>query len=309
MKNNYFTEEAVELCEAILQTTRPTEEWGVVNIIKSVKSLNDDRAFNSISHPEIPMGYYYVYDEVPQFLLDEGVFCGLDTDGAWYLKQGYYVFNGSGDEDWQFERESVSEGLTLMATKKGWINKTVDKKKINNLELWGIPDLGIQVFVNSFTQETYEDMNLGMVTHIVSKGPSGRHHLIALFDRKRMQSFVNLYKGNAPVFDEKSGMLLFLGKDMKFTGQQAQLVKVLVENINSTVSYKDIFEIISGKNYEKELARNEGKVPSIHNPIKNDFKNARKKIYKKDSGLCESLVLVERNGIGMFVNQANPKSD
>ena len=278
MKTN-FINDAVELCESILESTSPDNEWGVINLVRSGKSERVERVYNSVTSSHIPQSYYYNYDDIPQFLLDRGVFCGLDSSGAWYVEIGDYypIYN---DDEWLTEsKDQVFYGLTVLATKKRWINKGISIDQMNSPGLFNIMEHAIKVLVNDYRRvKSVDEFEANDKRGWIHDGPKGRYHITALIDKKKMRKFLLEIRNNSPVFNEQSGEFTFRGEKLAFSGEKnIAAVKLLVEKINSRVSKKEFYESGGDTNYEQH--KNAENLTKINDALSKRFGEIKRKIY------------------------------
>jgi hypothetical protein len=296
---NTFIEDAILLCESILDTTDPSYDWGVVNLVRSADIYRKERIFTSLTYPQIPASYYYSFFEIPKFLSKKGVFVSSCYEWCWFVGKGYYLANSNDPEI--VDRDQVIDDLTFEASRRGWINKGF-KKNLWLDSSWNIPDEIIEVIVKYTKSVQFEDpYNEGKIKYEKrADGPQDRYNEVMLFDRTKMEQFLLQQKQLSPVFIDSSNQVAFLGETITFTGEQTKMVKILIENINSIVSWENLFNN-SGRDYQAELKSHDGKVGKLHESLINIYKEVRKKFYQNKT-LDSSLAFVQHNGFGIFID-------
>lgn len=80
MKNEEFINDVVDLAQSLLKAFPPNKEWIVVNLAKDIHK----EAVKPLE-PYIGSILYYHFDNVPEFLREQGVFLAI-TEGKWFVK-------------------------------------------------------------------------------------------------------------------------------------------------------------------------------------------------------------------------------
>ncbi len=295
MKSNSFLEEAVSLCESILEVTPPNGEWGIINLVKKLMKDGDDTFFKSSKYSELPIGFYFAFDQIAEYLQGSEVFLGIDNSGMWFKRIAKFCYNTE-KEEWPNKEKQILMRLTYLATKKGWINKGI---KID--ELWETIDVDIDVFENTAHEVWTDYFSSGVDTTWANYGPDNTTHLVALYDRSAMEKFVNKHRGYTPHFDVQTESLRFLGEVVEFSGEHSKVARALIENVNSIVSWEDLC-LLDGVKYNDEV-KLLGNATNVHDPLRGKFKYIKAKIYANPI-LTKNLHLLEHGGFGMFVNQS-----
>lgn len=240
-------------------------------IVNIGKSSN--LSFYFTKYPNISTVYGYKYDYVPCFLENEGVI-EAKVPHRWFT------------EITESEIPN-NDSITRVAHLKGYLN---------HLESTN--------FYSRYSQ-TQPKNNFGPYT------VGGQFSI--LVNVRKMYDFCEKYldtPDRIPKFNEATKCLEFLGESLLFIGKAEQnSLKLLLSNLNSIVSKQDFFE--SGGNassYADAVKRRRQTL--IHDPLEKRFIKIKKRIMA-NKRLGVSLVLVQQNGFGMFLNNKamSPKPD
>lgn len=259
---NEITKDALKLASNILKSLLPDEKLPVVNI-----AIDDRDTFTLEGYTSIPQSFGYRYDKTSILLKLHGVFEG-ETIGWWYvgtIKMSSYLRKVLPDE------LSMDDNISEIARKKGYIDK----------------DEAVQYYYNVSKEDT---------------GPKMHGQAAILINRQKIEDFISWCNSLKPIFNDETNYLEFLGEKVLFEGAlEKKCVKLLIKHINSTVSYKEFYEV-RDKDYKAEVAEF-GKTIS-DDPSRVMFKRIRVKI-KRNKKLKEVLILKESGGFGMSVKKDN----
>lgn len=262
---NGLVQDALKTANYILNSLTPYDEWVIVNLCK----VTNNPAFTYPTYPEIPTIFGYSFDKVPEFFIKEGVIEAKTFD-KWYSGLTIVPYYGSQKHDGL----PIYDGITKIARNKEYINKS---NRVGYYEKW---------------KRDYVD-----------DGPGGVEHYSALINVKKLREFVRWYGNQSPKVDIKNGHLYYLKFVLPFNGdEKIKAVKLLVDNINSIVSYKEFYEIREGTNYDKDSIKQKSR---IHNSLESMFKTIKSEL--KKSELKNYLIMVQQDGFGMFINYIKPE--
>ncbi len=134
----------------------------------------------------------------------------------------------------------------------------------------------------------------------VSMGPRVAGQYSILVSVKAMMVFYNFQMNLAPKFTENK--LHFLQQTVEFNGQLAiKSMSLLVANINSLVSAKELLEVDAKESYIEEVKAR--RITSVNDKLSKRILEIEKKIDSNDI-LRQKLIIARKDSnYGLFVNQ------
>lgn len=268
--NNEFINEAYRFLNLIYDTIDPSLEWVIIN----ARYSQDTNKENSIDP------YTFKFRGVPEYLEKtksiEAVRKGVVYEDHFILNKkfrGYELFlkDQIDDEIW----------LTLVGAKK--------------------IEYGADFFINygqALEGYGYEDSE-GVVTYPIRKD-SNERYAILIFPRMLERHLENPYN---KLHGFQDGILSIAGNAISFKGIQSKLVEKLYHNLNSIVSYEELYKArgIEEENFDRDLIRL--KKTKIHRIIKDSCSEIKAKI-RKDKFAKNLVFLIESKGYGMFIDKS-----
>lgn len=141
-------------------------------------------------------------------------------------------------------------------------------------------------------------------TSHVDNGPQCKGLYSLLVDLQTMRYFVNRQQGILPIFNTEKSSLEYLGQVVEFSGYQARCIQMLISRLNSRVSASELYSYIYEKpesDYMAQVKSSRGKT-GTNEPVEKIFDNAKKKV-KENNRLKETLIFVQQDGFGLFIDQ------
>ncbi len=260
---NGLVRDAVKIASNIYDSLTPYEDWVIVNICKS-----HNWSFTYPDCPEIPTGFGYIYDKVPDILEKDGVIEAKTN--KWFIGLTTKPYSSENPKNLP-----IYDTISIVARAKKYFNKETRAEYYKKYDT---------------STNTYE-------------GPKVAGQYSALINVKKLIKFIRWYGNQSPRFNSVTGELSYLGYSLKFSGlDKINAVKLLVDNIGSIVRYKDFYEIREGVNFDSDIKTQKQKIQnsleSMYKSIKNDVTSSDLKSY---------IVLAQQNGFGMFINHLNPE--
>lgn len=280
---NSVTDEAVKLCNLLLDNMNPLKDWCIFNICKGSASLKEKCVAFDISknYPSIPTSFYYYYDQTPQFLVDLKVIESFSKN-LWCTGTIVNTKNYTFDYDRHFP---FVDSITQVAR---------EKKYITEEEM---------IHYYSIRPANYHPDRDGI--ELKDLGPREYAGLFSILVTKNgLRQCINKYKSTIPQFDKTTGVLSFLGEELQFTASlQIKTIELLIQNVNSTVSYKELHNIRDATKYEKAIINGKSKT---HDAIDSTIKDIKKNL-KSNQLLDQTLIIIQKDGHGLFINQKSLK--
>lgn len=259
MKND-VAQDAENLAEKIFNSLDPDDKFAIVNIASN-ENGNDIVLDN---YSSIHKTFGYIHDKTPGLLERHGVIEGK-TVGWWYVDVAWIKGHWGNTRP---DDLGMDDNITDIAQKKGYISKD------EIIKYYYVP-------TDDIVPRTHGQMAI-------------------LVNKQKLEEFKSWCNSLSPIFNDEINCLEFLGEKILFEGiLEKKCVKLLIKHINSTVSYKDFYEV-RDEDYKVEVAQY-GKTDSDE-PSRVMFKRIRAKIYE-NKNLKEALILKESGGFGMFVKK------
>lgn len=260
--NTGIVNDASKLCLKIFNSTPPNKPWTIINIAKS-----SNETFTYPDYIEIPTSFGYAYDNVPTFLKDEGVF-EATMQNKWFTN----VANRSAVR----VNIGLHDVITEVARSKGYLENKAEAQFYFKLK-----------------------------RQYVDEGPVTSGQYAVLVNMKNLIRFYGKYNPpqieDSPTFDVSTGDLIFLGEKVHVEGDiHIKSMALLIKNINSRVSAKELYEIRQNSNYEQEVAKYK-KTPT-NDIVEQVFKSLKTKVDENDK-LRKIIVFVQRDGFGIFIDR------
>lgn len=259
--NNSLVNDAVSFCQLIYEGTSPNHKWRAVSIAKNI-----NRIFSYQQIPEIPTGYGYFYDEVPKYLLEEGV---IET-----MLPSRWVTGVSQNPP------GIKTGdlVTATAIAKGYIDKN-------------------QIFKYYVKYDRDH--------RVAGYGPILPGQFTALINIEALLKFIvtatSNSQGQIPTFDPLTGELIFMGEKITIVGPvEIKSMNLLIQNINSIVSKANLYEVREKVNYQQAIENKNA--TRINDIIEKIFKALRTKV-KSNPKLNDILIFVQSEGFGIFIDR------
>jgi hypothetical protein len=260
MNNKSLVKDCVSVCGWIEKCLRPGEFWTVVNLAQVGQDL-----FSFHEYPEyrgIKTGFGFFFDSTPEALMDAGVI-EAKSKNRWF--EG---FTQRGLDPFDFDV------LTKKSRERGYIEKDE-----------------VIIFYDDRAGEN------PVVPESVPEWQYTRNQCAALINVENLRSYIKIHTNLSPKIVDNS--LIYLGREQKLNSHQyLDVLKILINNIGSIVSYKDLGDVISDGN--KKTLRE----------IRDVINNAQKS-FKKESLFGETIIITEQrkmDGWGMFVNDKAVKN-
>lgn len=258
--NTGIVNDALVLCLNIYHATPPNKKWAILNI---ARSTNSSFTFTSYKYQIIPTSYGYNYDNVPDFLRDEGVFEAL-VQNHWFLNVG--------------KRASLEsyDLVSVTAKVKNYLSK------------------GEGAYY--YQKWTRDDVDEGPATPGQYAVLVNMEKLTSFYNKYNPPQISNI-----PTYDSSNGELSFMGERIKIEGEiNIKTMDLLIKNINSRVGMKELFEVRQNANYEQEIAKYK-KTPT-NDIVEQVIKSLKAKI-EENGKLKKILIFVQKDGFGIFIDQ------
>lgn len=227
-------------------------------------ALNKADEFLLKNYPTISPSFGYSQNETPSFMEASGIIEGK-TKGWWYID----ISKQNSQWDRMKPQEiTLDDGIESVAQEKGYI-------KNNEIIMY------------------YARGN--------DWGPSKHGQMAILVNRNNLEKFIGWYNETTPQFDTDTGIFKFRGASVTIKGQKSiNRFKLLFDNLGGFVTKKQFYEVDGKKDYD--VINKKTNITRLHDRLEKGFQNL-KRIIESDSMLNKSVIMIQKNGFGMFVNK------
>lgn len=227
-------------------------------------ALNKSDQFLIKNCPSIPPSFGFTQNETPKLLEDNNVIEGK-TLGWWYV--GIDKRNSQWDR-MKPQEITLDDGIESVAQEKGYIK---------NYEIVKYYVLG-------------DDW-----------GPRRHGQMAILVNRNSLENFIGWYSNTTPQFDSVKGVFKFRGASVTIRGKKSIMrFKLLFDNLGGFVAKKQFYEIVGKKDYD--VINRTKNITGLHDRIEKGFQKL-KEIIESDPVLKKSIIMIQKDGFGMFVNK------
>ncbi|OQA93099.1 MAG: hypothetical protein BWY24_00740 [Microgenomates group bacterium ADurb.Bin219] len=254
-------DDATGLANNILRASSSKKDLEIVNI-----AIKKSDTFIVDGYPSIPLSFGYQFTDTPKLMEQDGMILGK-TVGWWYIG------TSSKNSLWYRNRpqEIIHDGnVDEVAEKMGIIGK----------------DQVIEYFFN------IPDNNIG---------PNESKHMAVLVSRKKLEQFVGWYSGEAPQFDDKTGVFTYRGASITIKGKKAiKRFKLLFDNLGGIVTKHQFYEANGKEDYI--IIKNSRGVTRLHDSLEKGF-GKLVEFVESEPFLRKSVIMLQRDGFGMFIDK------